>query len=91
MSDRRLVQCFGTKRRPRKADQACRRRYIWTGVGTGKHHFGSTGAHACPHCGSLPEHGHPYNRYLNGELTFEEAEAAMPGFIEKIEKERDGK
>ena len=91
MSDRRLVQCFGTKRRPHKADKPCRRRYIWTGVGTGKHQFGSRGAQACPHCGTLPEHAHPYNKYLNGELTFEEAESAMPGFMAKIEKERGEK
>lgn len=83
MSDNRLVQCFGIKRRPNQPDKICRRRFIWTARDAGKNNFGRRGTQACPHCGTMPDFTHPYNRYLNGELTFEEAKSAMPNFTEE--------
>ena len=87
MADVRLVQCFGLKRRPHKEDKICRRRFMWTAAAGGKHHFGRRGTQACPHCGCMPNLAHPYNRYLGGELTMDEAEAAMPGFREQVAKD----
>jgi hypothetical protein len=84
MSDHKLVQCFGTKRRPHKQDKPCRRRFMWTARAGGKHQFGRKGTQACPHCGTLPDLGHPFNRYLNGEISEEEAQAMMPAYTEKI-------
>ena len=86
MSDVRIVQCFGTKRRPHKEDKTCRRRFIWTAFGNGKTQFGRKGTQACPHCGTLPDFTHPLNQFLNGEITDIEAEAAMPAYIEKLKK-----
>lgn len=78
MSDHRIVQCFGIKRRPRRPDKACRRRFLWTARGVGKNHFGRRGTQACPHCGTLPDLAHPYNQYLGGTISFEEAASRMP-------------
>lgn len=80
MSDNRLVQCFGTKRRPGKPDKPCRRRFVWTAEGAARYNFGRNGSQACPHCGTLPDFRHPYNRYLSGEITFEQAKEMMPEF-----------
>ena len=87
MSDRRLVQCFGIKRQPGKPDKVCGRRYAWAAKGATAGNFGPKGAQACPHCGTAPDFRHPLNRYLNRELTAEEAEAAMPAFLERLERE----
>lgn len=86
MSDHRVVQCFGTRHRRGKPDKPCRRRFGWTSVGSKDSHFGARGTQACPHCGTLPVFAHPYNQYLNGEITYEEAEAAMPEFEKSLEK-----
>jgi hypothetical protein len=53
--------------------------------------FGGRGVQACPYCGTMPQFGHPYNRYLDGQITEEEAEAAMPDYIEKQKKEHGEK
>lgn len=84
MSDRRIVQCFGVKKRPGKADKDCQRRFLWTARGASSGNFGSNGTQACPHCGTLPDFQHPFNQYLNGEINHEQAEAAMPAYIEKL-------
>ena len=81
MSDYRVVQCFGVKRRPKKPDQICRQRYLWVARGASQGNFGRKGAQACPNCGSSPDFMHPYNRHLGGELTLDQAEAAMPEYI----------
>lgn len=86
MSDHRIVQCFGVKRRPHKEDKLCRRRFLWTARGTGKTQFGRKGTQACPHCGTMPDFKHPFNRYLSGEIDEEEAKAMMPDFIEQLKK-----
>ena len=91
MSDVRIVQCFGTKRRQHKEDKSCRRRFMWTAFGNGKTQFGRRGTQACPHCGTLPDFTHPFNRYLSGEIEEAEAKAMMPDFIEKLEKAKSGK
>ncbi len=83
MADRRIVQCFGVKKKPHKADKICGRRFLWTARGASGN-FGSKGSQACPHCGTLPDFQHPLNRYLNGELTLEGAKDAMPEYIEKL-------
>ena len=83
MADRRIVQCFGVKKRPHKEDKVCGRRFIWTARGASGN-FGSKGAQACPHCGNLPDFQHPFNRFLHGEITFEQAEADMPAYREKL-------
>ena len=85
MADQRVVQCFGTKRKKGQVDMPCRRRYIWTGIGGKDSHFGPRGAQACPHCGTSPVFNHPYNKYLDGTLTFEEAESAMPEYEAGLE------
>lgn len=73
--DFRLVQCFGVKRRPKRQPEKCRKRYIWAATGATQYRFGTKGTNRCPHCGSEPDFRHPFNRYLNGEITLEEAEA----------------
>ncbi len=83
MSDRRLVQCFGIKRRPHKEDKICGRKFLWTAIGASSGNFGANGTQACPNCGTLPDFQHPYNRHLMGDITYEEAEAAMPAYREK--------
>lgn len=87
MSDYRVVQCFGIKQRPRKPAQICRNRYLWVARGASQGNFGRKGAQACPNCGSQPDFQHPYNRYLNRELSLDEAEAAMGAYREMKEKE----
>lgn len=89
--DHRIVQCFGTKRRPHKEDKICRRRFLWTALGNGKTQFGRKGTQACPHCGTMPNFKHPFNQYLIGELSEEEAKLAMPEYIESLEKAQDKK
>jgi len=88
MSDYRIVQCFGVKKRPHKQDKRCRKRFLWKASGTGKHQFGSRGTQACPGCGTLPNFKHPYNKYLSGDITYEEAVAQMPDFLEKEDKSK---
>lgn len=83
MSDRRIVQCFGVKRRPRKQDKDCRRKFIWTARGASAGNFGSKGVQACPHCGTSPDFRHPFNRFLNREMTEDQARAAMPAYEEE--------
>jgi hypothetical protein len=83
MGDRRIVQCFGTKKRPGKPDKDCRRKFLWTARGSSGN-FGSKGIQNCPHCGTMPDFQHPFNQYLNGEITHEQAEAAMPAYLEKL-------
>lgn len=85
MSDYKVVQCFGKKIRKGKPTKECRKKFLWTAFGMGKTNFGRRGAQACPNCGTLPDFSHPYNMYLNGDLTFEEAAAKMPDF----EKEKN--
>jgi len=77
MSTNRLVQCFGTLVRPRKQAKDCRRRYLWTAIGSSATQFGRKGVQACPHCGTMPDFVHPVNRYLHGELTQEEAQEIL--------------
>ncbi|MBD3260345.1 MAG: hypothetical protein GF334_01485 [Candidatus Altiarchaeales archaeon] len=89
MGDFRIVQCFGVKRRPGKPAKICRRRFIWTAADAGRNNFGRRGTQACPHCGTLPDFTHPYNRYLGGELSYEQAVGMMPEWQE--EKKRLGK
>jgi hypothetical protein len=87
--DHRIVQCFGTKRRPHKEDKRCRRRFLWTSKGAGTNNFGRKGTQACPHCGTMPDFRHPLNRFLGGEFKEEsEAQDAMPAYIELLEKEK---
>lgn len=83
--DHRIVQCFGTKRRPHKEDKACRRRFLWTSKASGNN-FGRKGTQACPHCGTMPDFAHPFNQYLIGQLSETEAKAAMPEYIDLLEK-----
>ena len=83
MSDRRIVQCFGIKRKPHKEDKICGRRFLWTAQGASGN-FGGKGAQACPHCGTMPDFQHPFNSYLGGEMSYEEAEAAMPAYRKKL-------
>lgn len=84
MSDHRIVQCFGVKKRPGQPKKLCRRKFVWSAKGATEHRFGGNGTQACPHCGTLPDLAHPYNRFLNGELTVEEAKAKMPDYLEKL-------
>jgi hypothetical protein len=51
-------------------------------------HFGSKGVQACPHCGTIPDFKHPFNRYLVGDLSEEEAQAMMPDYIKTLEEEK---
>jgi len=74
MSDRRIVQCFGVKRRPKKPAKFCRRTYVWTAGGLSGN-FGGKGVQNCPYCGNLPDFIHPVNRWRNGEISQEEAQA----------------
>ena len=82
MADRRIVQCFGTKRQRGKPDKPCGRRYIWTARGASAGNFGSKGVQACPHCGTMPEFRHPLNIHLANprQMSYEEALAAMPAY-----------
>jgi hypothetical protein len=84
MSDVRIVQCFGTKRRPHKEDATCRRRFMWTALGNGKTQFGRRGTQACPHCGTMPDFRHPLNKLLAGEIDPAQAEAEMPAYLEEL-------
>jgi hypothetical protein len=77
MSDYRIVQCFGTKKRPRKPEEVCRQRYLWGAIGATSGNFGRKGAQACPNCGTMPEFAHPLNRFLGQEISLEEAEQSM--------------
>jgi hypothetical protein len=92
--DHRLVQCFGTKRRPHKEDKSCRRRFLWTSKAGGTTRFGRKGTQACPHCGTLPDFRHPLNRALSGEfgddmkVAEDKAASLMPAYIELLEKEK---
>lgn len=88
MSDHRVIQCFGTKRRPKKPDEQCRQRYLWIASGASSGRFGRKGAQACPNCGSIPDFRHPLNRYLGGELSLDQAEQAMPEYIRMMEEEK---
>lgn len=91
MSDVKIVQCFGVRKRPHKQDKQCRRRFMWTALGTGKSHFGRRGTQACPHCGTLPNLAHPLNRYLGGDITEDQAMEMMPEYLESLKKEQDKK
>ena len=91
MADHRIMQCFGTLRRPHKEDKSCRRRFLWTARGNGKTQFGRKGTQCCPHCGTMPDLSHPFNRYLDGEIDEEQAKAMMPDFIAQLEKAKTGK
>ncbi len=82
MVDQRIVQCFGIYKKPHKPEKDCRRKYLWTARGASAGNFGSKGVQACPHCGTMPNFKHPYNQYLDGLITFEEAAAAMPDYAE---------
>ncbi len=77
MSDHRLVQCFGIKKRPKKPAKYCQVQYLWTAKGAAEGNFGRKGTQACPNCGTLPDFKHPINRYLNGELSQEQAETML--------------
>ncbi len=77
MADQRVVQCFGIKRRPGKADKVCRKQFLWIAKGASSGNFGRKGPQACPGCGTLPDFRHPVNRYLGGTMTQEEAQAML--------------
>ncbi len=81
--DRRLVQCFGIKVRPHKESKVCTKRFLWTAKGAGRN-FGGKGVQACPFCGTMPDFNHPFNKYLGGYITYEEAEKEMPDFRKKL-------
>lgn len=83
MPDRRIVQCFGIKRRPHKEPKVCRRQWMWTARGASSGNFGRKGAQACPYCGTPPDFKHPYNRMLAGELTRDEAIAKMDEYLKE--------
>jgi hypothetical protein len=82
MSDYRIVKCFGIKRRPRKQDEVCRNRYVWSAGGATSGNFGRKGTQACPNCGNPPDFQHPLNMYYGGDISREEAEQRMPAYIE---------
>jgi hypothetical protein len=86
VSDSRIVQCFGVKRRPRKPARVCRQKYLWIARGASAGNFGRKGTQACPNCGTAPDFRHPLNRYYNRELTYEEATAAMPEYIKNLKQ-----
>lgn len=88
MSDHRLVQCFGVKKQPRKPDEPCRKRWLWSAAGATKHRFGRNGTICCPNCGTSPDFRHPFNKYLNGEMSEEEAKSRMPDYVEILKKEK---
>ena len=77
MADHAVVQCFGIRKRPRKPDQACRKKYLWTAQGASSGNFGRKGVGWCPSCGTMPNHGHPINRYLAGTLGQQEAQEIL--------------
>ncbi len=89
--DHRIVQCFGTKRRPHKEDKPCRRRFLWTAKAAGTNNFGRKGTQACPHCGTMPDFRHPFNQFLIGKLSEDEAKTKMPEYIELLQKEQGEK
>jgi len=89
--DRRIVQCFGIKKKPHKEDKVCMKKFLWTARGAASGHFGSNGAHACPNCGTLPDFQHPYNQFLAGLITYEKAAEMMPNFREELKKRNLGK
>ena len=84
MADQRIVQCFGVKKQPHKADKVCGRRFLWTARGASAGNFGRKGAQACPHCGTMPDFRHPFNIFLDGGMTYEEAADAMPEYRKKL-------
>ena len=84
MSDHRIVQCFGIKRRPHKEPKICKQRFAWTALGASQGNFGSKGVQACPNCGTLPDFTHPFNKYLNNDITYEQAEEEMPAYRKKL-------
>ena len=84
MSDRRVIQCFGIKRRPKKEAVPCRKRYMWIASAASRN-FGRKGAQACPNCGTAPDFRHPLNRALNGEISEQEAIDLMPKYLEELE------
>lgn len=88
MSDYRVVQCFGVKKRPRKPEEACRKRYLWIARGASSGNFGRKGAQACPNCGTLPDFDHPYNRFLMGFITEEQAKAEMPEYTKSLQDKK---
>lgn len=88
MSDYRIVQCFGVKRRPGKPDQLCRNKYLWIASGASAGRFGRKGTQACPNCGTLPEFAHPVNRFLDNELSKEAAEALLPEYYKSREPKK---
>ncbi len=77
MATHRLIQCVGNKVRPRKETKSCRKKYMWTAVGSSAGNFGRKGTQACPGCGTPPDFQHPINRYLNNEITGEEAQETL--------------
>jgi len=84
--DRRIVQCFGIKKRPHKEDKVCKKLWRWTSRGASQGNFGGNGVQACPNCGTLADFQHPYNQYLANLITYEEAAAAMPEFREELKR-----
>jgi len=88
VSDYRLVQCFGTKKQPRKPDKPCRKRWLWSASGATRNRFGRNGTIYCPNCGSSPDFRHPFNKYLNGEISEKEAKESMPDYIEILKKQQ---
>ncbi len=84
MSDRRIVHCFGIRRRPHKEAKVCKKGdYLWTASGISGN-FGSKGVQACPSCGTPPDFSHPYNKYLQGDMTYDEATTLMPEYRKKL-------
>ena len=88
MSDYRLVQCFGTKKQQHKPDKACKKRWLWTAQGANKYRFGGNGTSVCPNCGTPADFRHPFNKYLNNELTEEQAKSRMSEYIKFLENEK---
>jgi len=88
LSDYRVVQCFGTKRRPGRPEQTCRDKYLWAAAGATAGNFGRKGVQACPNCGTPPDFRHPLNQALNGDITIEQAEAMMPEYLKTLAAEK---
>ena len=82
MGDRRRVQCFGVKRQPHKRDRECRKQYLWIAIGASAGNFGRKGAQACPNCGTPPDFRHPYNKFLDGQMEYDDAIVAMAEYEE---------
>ena len=83
MADHRIVQCFGIRRHRGKKDRWCQKRFMWTAKAASRN-FGSKGVQACPYCGTMPDFTHPFNRWLNGEMSADDANAAMAE-MQKVE------